>query len=33
MLPMLPRDSGAPLKRRIDSRPPVYLVDEVAIEF
>jgi aminopeptidase N len=33
MLPMLPRDSGAPLKRRADYRPPVYLVDEVAIEF
>ena len=30
---MLPRDSRLPLKRRVDYRPPAFLVDSVALEF
>ena len=33
MAPMLPRDSRVPLKRRADYRPPVFLVDDVELDF
>ena len=33
MVSMLPRDSRLALKRRADYRPPVFLIDEVALEF
>ena len=30
---MLPRDSGALIRRRLDYRPPAFLVDRVDLEF
>jgi aminopeptidase N len=30
---MLPRDNGAPVKRRLDYRPPAFLIDTLGLEF
>jgi aminopeptidase N len=30
---MLPRDNGSPVKRRLDYRPPAFLVDTLGLEF
>ncbi|MEO8508966.1 MAG: hypothetical protein ABI593_15170, partial [Betaproteobacteria bacterium] len=30
---MLPRDSGAPVKRRLDYRPPAFFIDTLDLEF
>ena len=32
-MPMLPRDGPAATRRRLDYRPPAFLIDRVALEF